>query len=212
MIYSAGMSGLRCFVSKTGRPSSIGVIYWDDIQARQGPNALGHTMTDEPTRVCDRAMTVRNRAFVKSCVETVLIGGALQQLPEWVDVAADKEHNPRLSDDVAALRADLSDPDQLSYQHLHRVLAEGDFVPTVCEGRFKRRHSAFYDLFRAADHRSSNTGIRSRPLRHMTSGRPKTANSDLTPTPTGPVAKLGRISAVQKQPGHWARRGNSRRD
>ena len=34
------------------------------------------------------------------------------------------------------------------YETIHRVLAEGNFVLTVAEGRVNGEHSAFYDLFR----------------------------------------------------------------
>jgi predicted SnoaL-like aldol condensation-catalyzing enzyme len=38
----------------------------------------------------------------------------------------------------------------IDYQHLHRVLAEGNFVLCVSEGSRGDVHSAFYDLFRIA--------------------------------------------------------------
>ncbi len=126
------------------------VEHWDNIQPRQGPNASGHSMVDGPTEVRERNRTEENRAFVRDFVETALIGGDLDRVDACLDAAAFVEHNPRLSDDLTALRDALSDTAILNYRHLHRVLAEGDFVLTVCEGEFQGTHSALYDLFRVA--------------------------------------------------------------
>ena len=47
----------------------------------------------------------------------------------------------------------LDDPGvrAINYQRLHRVLADGSFVPSVSEGFRGPAHTAFYDLFRVAD-------------------------------------------------------------
>ena len=64
------------------------------------------------------------------------------------------EHNPRLADGISALQYALEVEDngckQIDYRHLHRVLAEGDFVLCVSEGNFSADHCAFYNLFRVA--------------------------------------------------------------
>lgn len=125
------------------------VEHWDNIQARQGPNASGHSMVDGVTGVSDPELTEQNRAFVRAFVETVLIAGCHERINNFVDATEYVEHNPRLTDDIAALPAELAEA--VDYQHLHRVLAEGDFVLTVCEGAFRGAHSAFYDLFRVAN-------------------------------------------------------------
>ncbi len=131
------------------------VEHWDNIQARLGPNPSGHSMVDGATDVVDRHLTERNRAFVRSFVETVLIDGQLDQLSAFVDEDAYTEHNPRLSDDVStlrlALRASNNGIRDIDYHRVHRALAEGNFALCVSEGTFNGAHSAFYDLFRIAD-------------------------------------------------------------
>ena len=124
------------------------VEHWDNIQAREGPNAAGRSMVDGPTEAVDHGQTESNRALVRSFVETVLIGGQLDRLSEYVadDFA---EHNPRLTDGVSALRGALGAGD-IDYHKIHRVLAEGNFVLCVSEGEAGGAHSAFYDLFRVA--------------------------------------------------------------
>ncbi len=127
------------------------VEHWDNIQKRMGPNGSDHSMVDGPTEVRDVEKTEENRAFVRAFVETALISGNLDQIEACINTSAYVEHSPQLSDDLTALRTALADSNALDYQHLHRVLAEGDFVLTVCEGALQGKHSAFYDLFRVAD-------------------------------------------------------------
>ena len=142
--------GFEVFRFEDGRA----VEHWDNIQARQGPNQSGRSMVDGPTGAADHDLTERNRAFVRSFVETVLLDGQLDRLADYVDGDAYAEHNPRLADGASALRSALEATDKgrrhIDYRRVHRVLAEGNFVLCVSEGEFGGRHSAFYDLFRVA--------------------------------------------------------------
>ena len=130
------------------------VEHWDNIQERQGPNGSGRNMVDGPAEAVDLELTESNRAKVRSFVETVLVDGDLDRLAEFVSEDEFAEHNPRLVDGVSALRAELEFEDEkgrrVDYERLHRVLAEGNFVLSVSEGRYYGVHSAFYDLFRLA--------------------------------------------------------------
>ena len=131
------------------------VEHWDNIQARRGPNQSGRSMVDGPTDPTDLDRTDENRRLVRSLVEDVLIGRRLDLLPRYVDAEHLAQHNPNLTDGVAALRVALEAARDgapvIHYQHVHRILAEGSFVLTVCEGALAGVHSAFYDLFRLAD-------------------------------------------------------------
>ena len=132
------------------------VEHWDNIQPRLDPNASGRSMVDGPVEAADFDLTETNRALARDFVETVLIGGALDRLADYVDAGL-VEHNPRLSDGVASLKAALEETRngrrRIDYRRLHRVLAEGNFVLCVCEGENDGVHSAFYDLFHIADGR-----------------------------------------------------------
>lgn len=121
------------------------VEHWDNIQKRRGPNQSGHTMVDGPTEAVDLELTEINRAFVRSYVETVLIDGQLGQLTDFVDQNNFIEHNPGLGE-----VEDESDS-RISYEHIHRILAEGNFVLCVSEGNRRGDRTAFYDLFRLSD-------------------------------------------------------------
>lgn len=131
------------------------VEHWDNIQSRRGPNLSGHSMVDGSTDVNDLDRTEDNRALVKTFLETVLIDGQLDQLQRFVSEAY-TEHNPLLQDGLSALRQALTARDTNSepvicYEKAHRILAEGNFVLSVCEGYREGEHTSFYDLFRLED-------------------------------------------------------------
>ena len=143
--------GFEVFRFEDGRA----VEHWDNIQKRLGPNPTGRSMVDGQTEATDLELTESNRALVRSFVETVLVDGQLDQLTDYVSEDEFAEHNPRLTDGVPALRSALETSEngrrQIHYQQVHRVLAEGNFVLCVSEGKSGGVHSAFYDLFRVAD-------------------------------------------------------------
>lgn len=143
--------GFEVFRFEDGRA----VEHWDNIQERQGPNQSGRTMVDGPTESVDPELTERNRAFVRSFVEVVLVDGQLDRITEFVDEGAYAEHSPGLGDGASLLRSTLEIEDEsgrrIDYHRVHRVLSEGSFVLCVSEGNYRGAHSAFYDLFRLSN-------------------------------------------------------------
>jgi predicted SnoaL-like aldol condensation-catalyzing enzyme len=119
------------------------VEHWDNIQKRRGPNRSGHSMVDGPTEVTDLALTEANRTVIRSFVNDILVERRLEKLGQYLDTARYTEHSPdaHLADTALAL----------TYDRIHRVLAEGSFGLAVSEGANGGVHSAFYDLFRVAD-------------------------------------------------------------
>lgn len=131
------------------------VEHWDNIQKRKGPNIAGHSMIDGPTEAVEHELTERNRALVKSFIETVLVGGLVEKFTDYIDDEAFTEHNPGLADDTSklqnALKNEKTDLGQIDYHRVHRVLAEGNFVLSISEGALEGSHSSFYDLFRVSE-------------------------------------------------------------
>jgi len=130
------------------------VEHWDNIQERHEPNRSGRDMVDGPTEATDRELTEGNRNHVRAFMETVLVGGQVDRMPDFVDEPSYAEHNPHMGDDLSGLRSALQAEDRgrrrIDYQRVHRVLAEGSFVLSVSEGQSDGVHCAFYDLFRLA--------------------------------------------------------------
>lgn len=126
------------------------VEHWDNLQLKpEGANLSGRTMIDGTVEIRDIDKTEENRKLVSSFVDTVLIQGEIEKLDVFI---ADNyiEHNPSMADGRSGLKAWLSadGAQKRSYETLHRVLAEGNFVLSVCEGFLGEVHTSFYDLFR----------------------------------------------------------------
>ncbi len=128
------------------------VEHWDNIQSRMGPNLSGHTMTDGPTEATDLDRTEANRQTVRAFVDEVLVDRRLENLEEYVDPNSYTEHNPHMADGgrhlLAALTGTAKGEPARTYDVIHRVLAEGNFVLSVCEGLLGETHCSFYDLYR----------------------------------------------------------------
>ncbi|MDP5215599.1 nuclear transport factor 2 family protein [Ruegeria sp. 2205SS24-7] len=128
------------------------VEHWDNIQPRLGPNPSGRSMVDGPTEASDHALTEANRSLARNFLETVLIGGVLNRIAEFIPEQGYVEHNPHLTDGRASLMSALEEAEDgqrvIDYHHLRRVVAEGNFVLCVSEGEHTGQHCAFFDLFR----------------------------------------------------------------
>jgi predicted SnoaL-like aldol condensation-catalyzing enzyme len=129
------------------------VEHWDNLQETpKKPNPSGRTMTDGPTEVRDLSRTDANKAVVRAFMQDVLIGGKMDQLPNYFDGDRYVQHNPNIGDGVSGLGAALAGMAKagmaLKISQLHRVLGEGNFVLAVSEGFIGPKAAAFYDLFR----------------------------------------------------------------
>ena len=129
------------------------VEHWDNIQKRQGPNSSGHTMVDGVTEVTDHDVTEINRKVIQSFVQNVLIHDHIDQMDDYINQEHYTEHNPRFGDDLTGLRSTLSKATTsgsipISYEKCYRLLAEGDFVLSVCEGYANQVSFSFFDLYR----------------------------------------------------------------
>jgi len=128
------------------------VEHWDNIQARKGPNVSGHSMVDGETEVIDRDLTEANRSFIDSFIQEVLIAQHLESLTQYIDAKNYMEHSPNFSDDLGQLTRRLTPSNNaeagILYRKCHRLLAEGNFVLSVCEGIVDNEHSSLFDLYR----------------------------------------------------------------
>lgn len=127
------------------------VEHWDNIQLKLGPNASGHTMLDGTTDITDLDKTESNRDLVHAYVERVLIKREFSALEDYVDTDL-VQHNPNIADGIGALRQWLegmqNGKPEIYNEKLHRVLAEGNFILSMCEGYRYGAHTSFYNLYR----------------------------------------------------------------
>jgi predicted SnoaL-like aldol condensation-catalyzing enzyme len=128
------------------------VEHWDALGPVVETTASGRSQTDGPTEITDLEATATNRVLVSAFVENVLKGGKVDAIADYISTEKYWQHNPGIGDNLDGLTAGLGALAEqglsLAYDTVHHVIAEGDFVLTVSEGRFGSTPTAFYDLFR----------------------------------------------------------------
>lgn len=145
--FAARNIGFEIFRFENGQA----VEHWDNIQKRKGPNHAGHSMVDGAVKLTDQENTEANRSIIKSFVETILMQGRLNTLGEYINRENYAEHNPDIGDGLDELLSHLSGSDtddSIKYKNCHRILAEGNFVLSVCEGSANDIPTSFFDLYR----------------------------------------------------------------
>ena len=129
------------------------VEHWDNLQEKPTTaNPSGHTMIDGTTEVKDLDKTEENKKLVAQFVSDVLQGKAPEKLTSYFDGDNYIQHNPAIADGLsglgAALEAMAKQGIAMTYDHVHKVLGEGNFVLAISEGSFGGKAVTFYDLFR----------------------------------------------------------------
>ncbi|MBT3603671.1 MAG: hypothetical protein HOE48_06415 [Candidatus Latescibacteria bacterium] len=122
-----------------------------------------------------------NREIVRSFVDDILIKGHLEKLEHYINNEHFTQHNPHIADGLSALRSALKatfdEGVAIKYGHLHRLLAEGNFVLAVSEGSLNGVHSSFYDLFRVSEGKLVEHWDTIETVPHAPSGKTTTASS-----------------------------------
>lgn len=129
------------------------VEHWDNIQSRKPPNSSGHSMVDGEVAVSDLNETENNRHTIKSLINEVLLTKQFDAINNYIDKDHYIEHSPRFDDDfnhvIAAFSSlNKSNNYSINYTKCHRILAEGNFVLSVCEGFANDVPTSFFDLYR----------------------------------------------------------------
>lgn len=134
----------------------VAVQHWDGIQPKPDMTVSGRSMTDGPTEITDRDQTEANRTLVVNLVTDVLMNGRFDRIPDYIGETY-MQHNPQVGDGIEGMQAFvayLQESDiSFSFDTIHNVVAEGNFVLTQSEGSFGGAPTAFYDLFRVEDGR-----------------------------------------------------------
>jgi len=125
--------------------------HWSGVMDHPEKTANGHSMVDGETVITDKSNTEKNKALVRSFVETILIGGQFDKILTYYhpDII---QHNPFIDNTVAGLVSGVEALQKqgiaIQIEKIHRVLGEGNFVLVFSEGKFGGKHTAFFDLFR----------------------------------------------------------------
>ncbi|GAB7045129.1 nuclear transport factor 2 family protein [Catenuloplanes indicus] len=131
--------------------------HWDALTPQVDKTVSGRSQTDGATEVTGLDATDANRRLVADFVDTVLKGGKADTITDYLSTEKYRQHNVGIADDLdglgAALGALAEQGIAMVYDTVHQVIAEGNFVLTVSEGRFGTTPTAFYDLFRVENGR-----------------------------------------------------------
>lgn len=115
-------------------------------------NPSNRTQTDGDTAIKDLDKTEENKTLVKGFVNTVLINGEFDKMPNYFDGDNYIQHNAMIGDGVSGLGKALEEMAKqgitMVFEKNHIVLGEGNFVLSVSEGTFAGKPTSFYDLFR----------------------------------------------------------------
>ncbi len=129
------------------------VEHWDNLAETPAvANPSNHTMIDGTTELKDLDKTAINKTLVEQFVRDVLIGQAPDKLTSYFDGDKYIQHNPAIADGLSGLGTALAEMAKngvtMTYERIHKVLGEGNFVLVVSEGYFAGKQVSFYDLFR----------------------------------------------------------------
>jgi predicted SnoaL-like aldol condensation-catalyzing enzyme len=125
--------------------------HWSGIMDHPEKTANGHSMVDGDTEITDQANTQKNKALVRSFVETVLIKGQFEKINDFYhpDII---QHNPFIPDGTDGLIKGIQELQakgiSIAIKKIHHVWGEGNFVLVISEGTFSGKPTAFFDLFR----------------------------------------------------------------
>ena len=129
------------------------VEHWDNLTEVTAPNPSGRTQFDGETRITDLDKTEANKKVVEDFINTVLLGGQMDKITNYINPQKYIQHNSAVADGLdgfgQAMQYFAENGLVMEYTQLHKVLGEGNFVLAMSEGKFgKGDHVAFYDLFR----------------------------------------------------------------
>jgi len=131
--------------------AGLAAEHWSGIADHPETTANGHSMLDGATEIADKKLTQKNKDFVTSFVQTVLIQGRFDRIldfyhPEII------QHDPFVYNTVAGLLKGFEELQNqgmsIEIKKIVKVLGEGNFVLVCSEGRFDGKNTAFFDLFR----------------------------------------------------------------
>lgn len=131
------------------------VEHWDNLIPEAAPNPSGHTQIDGATEITDVDKTEANKALVADFINKALITHEEIQFTDYINPASYTQHNPMVSDGLDGFGAFMGEMAAkgitMTYNEVHKVIGEGNFVLTMSDGAIGDEPQAFYDLFRVQD-------------------------------------------------------------
>ena len=131
------------------------VEHWDNLTEVTPKNPSGRTQFDGETTITDIDKTEANKTLVKNLIDDVFLNGKNEKITEYINPQKYIQHNSAVADGLDGLGNALKYFHEngmvMTYEKVHKVLGEGNFVLSMSEGKFGKApgtNVAFYDLFR----------------------------------------------------------------
>ncbi|MBR9773953.1 MAG: hypothetical protein GYB55_02700 [Cytophagales bacterium] len=128
------------------------VEHWDNFSDLAPANPSNRSQTDGVIKIKNYDKTEENKALIKDFVNTVLIGGEFDKLPQYFDGDNYIQHNSMIGDGLSGFGKAIEEMAKqgitMVFEKSHILLGEGNFVLSVTEGTFAGKPTSFYDLFR----------------------------------------------------------------
>ena len=126
--------------------------HWDNFSDLAPANPSNRSQTDGVIKIKNYDKTEENKALIKDFVNTVLIGGEFDKLPQYFDGDNYIQHNSMIGDGLSGFGKAIEEMAKqgitMVFEKSHILLGEGNFVLSVTEGTFAGKPTSFYDLFR----------------------------------------------------------------
>ncbi len=127
------------------------VEHWDNLSELTQANPSGRTQLDGATKITDLDTTKENKSLISNFINDVLMGKNADKVVDYIGKEY-LQHNSNIGDGLNALGIALTEMAKngmaMVYTKSHMLLAEGNFVLTVCEANIGNKPHAMYDLFR----------------------------------------------------------------
>ncbi|XEC93978.1 stalk domain-containing protein [Paenibacillus tarimensis] len=128
------------------------VEHWDNFQVMPEESVNGRTLVDGATEVTDLDKTEENKALIKEFFDNVFFGQNPDLLPTYFDGDNYIQHNPLVADGVSSLMeafAALAEQGvTITYEKVHYIHGQGNFVLVMSEVNFDGQPTAVYDMYR----------------------------------------------------------------
>ncbi len=128
------------------------IEHWDVIHALGGTNPGGHTQVDGSVEITDLHLTEVNKEVVWRLLTEAFAESPTAPMDEFISDQVYINHNPDAPDGLAALiEMDRSAREQgqaLYYEHVHRVIGQGNFVVSFAHQIWNDISYAAFDIFR----------------------------------------------------------------
>jgi predicted SnoaL-like aldol condensation-catalyzing enzyme len=130
------------------------VEHWDCLQEAVRANPSGHSMIDGETVLRDLDKTESNKRTVATFMQEMLAGRA-DSFANYFDGDRYIQHNAWFPDQLSGTMRVVTEWTRrgvvITYDKVHRILGQGNFVLAASECTFKGVATAFYDMWRLED-------------------------------------------------------------